>query len=149
VWFFGEVQGMLTSAIKKILLLVGSSGIGVVVGTALPTPVILMLNASAPDGPYFPAPLVALGFLALPIGAWLLLVQGAVVGFEALRRRHLGNVVLLIGIASGLIIGAVWYFVLASSAVNLWGLLAVSVSGSVQALTVFGCHWVAYRIGKA
>lgn len=110
------------------------------------TPAIALLNDLAADGPYFPAPLVAFGFFALPIGFLLFLIQVLVVGYEIIARRALGNILLFLGAIAGLAVGSIWYFVLTSSLADFWMLLAVSGSGVFQGLLVFGCHWIAYKL---
>src|SRR5712692_8268027 len=83
-------EPMLLIVIKKIAVVLVSSGVGLVAGTIVATPVIAVMNYRATDGPYFPAPLVALGLLALPIGCLLFLMQASVVAYEAIARRSLG-----------------------------------------------------------
>jgi hypothetical protein len=51
---------------------------GLVTGTVIATPAISLTNYFATDGPYFPAPLVALGFLTLPISSLLFFIQACV-----------------------------------------------------------------------
>jgi uncharacterized YccA/Bax inhibitor family protein len=104
------------------------------------------MNYLATDGPYFPAPLVASGFLALPIGFLLLLIQALVVAYEVIARRALGNTLLLLGVIGGLAVGIIWYLVLASFQSKAWMLLATCGLAVFQALLVFGCHWIAYKL---
>ena len=132
--------------LKKILILLLSCGIGLAAGTTAAAPVIAVMNYRAVDGPIFPAPLVAFGFLALPIGLLLFLIQVLAVTIEAFTQKPLGKAWLLTGGIGGLAAGFLWYQVLASSQATSWMLLALCAMGVFQGLIVFGCHWVAARL---
>jgi hypothetical protein len=91
----------------------------------------------------FPAPLVALGSIALPIGVLLLVVQAFVVAYEVVAGCALGNRLWGIGVAGGLTVGLAWHRVLASSATALWMPWALGGLGVFQAAVAFCCHWLA------
>jgi hypothetical protein len=100
-------------------------------------------NHLATDGPYFPAPLVAVGFVALPIGVLLLLIQATVVAYEATTGRSLGHGLWAVGVADGFAAGLVSYLVMASSRTHAWMLWTLVGLGVCQGLVEFGCHWLA------
>src|SRR6266487_2790715 len=131
--------------IKKISVALVSFCVRLVTGTVVATPVIAAANYLATDGPYFSAPLVAFGFLALPIGFLLFLIQASLIAYEVIAKRSLGNILLVLGLLGGFAAGTLWYFFLASSQIYSWMLLAVVGLGVFQALVVFGCHWLAYK----
>lgn len=136
----------MSKVIQKIVLTVTAYGVGLVVGTLAATPVIAFANAQATDGPNFPAPMVAFGFIALPIGFLLLIVQAAVAAYELVAKRSPGNTLLVIGVVSGLIAGLVWYVFLSGARIEIGMLIAACVIGIVQGVAVFGCHWIAHRL---
>lgn len=129
--------------IKKIAVALISSSVGLVSTTVIATPFIAVANYVATDGPYFPAPLVALGLLAMPIGFLLFLIQAGVVAYEVIAKQSLGNILLVLGLVGGLAIGILWLLFLASSPINTWILLVGGGLGVLQGFVVFGCHWLA------
>ena len=133
---------------KRIATALAFSCLGVVAGTVAATPVIAIANRLASDGPYFPAPLVAVALVALPIGVLLFLIQTAVVAYEAKALHSMGHGLLWLGVPSGLAAGLSWYLFLASSRVSSGMLWGVGGIGVFQASVVFGCHWIEYRMGR-
>lgn len=135
--------------VKKVALVIVASIAGMVVGTTLATPFIAIANYLAVDGPIFPPPLVAFGFLALPVGFLLFLVQGALVGCEfVLKNASFWNLLLLAGVA-GSAVGLTWHFALDPTEPNALSWLALVAFGVIQALAVFGVHAVANLLGFA
>jgi hypothetical protein len=115
-------------------------------GTIVVTPLIALGNYLATDGPYFPAPLVALGFFALPVGFLLLPIQVLLVAYQVITRKALGQFLLLIFVISGLIAGFIWSLVLTSGRIIGVMLIVDSLFAVFQALLVFGCHWIDYNL---
>jgi hypothetical protein len=74
---------------------------------------IAVINYLVQDGPYFPAPLVAFGLLALPVGIWLFLFQLLFVAYDTFTRRVVEKTLFVPGILSGAAAGTLWYLVLA------------------------------------
>jgi hypothetical protein len=128
---------------KKAIVVLVAAGLGLAAGTVAATPPIAIANSLATDGPYFPAPLVALGFVALPISGFLFVLQLGVAAYEVLTRRALGRALLVIGLVGGLAAGLIWYLMLAASQAD-WGMqAALGGAGAIQGLCVFGGHWLA------
>lgn len=135
--------------VKKALVVLVSTGLGVLAGTLAATPPIALWNSQATDGPYFPAPLVALGFVALPIGLLLFFLQVVITVYEVLARRAMGNTLLLIGICGGLVAGLLLALALAGSQSD-WQLpVVLGGAGVIQGLGVFGGHWLANKLQPA
>ena len=135
--------------IKKLVVMLFSAWAGLIAGTVAGTPLIAVINYLAQDGPYFPAPLVAFGLLALPIGALLFLFQLLFVAYETFTRRVAEKTYFVLGILGGAAAGTLWYSVMAASEFKFSMLLAVVAISSLQAFVVFGCHWIASKLNIA
>jgi len=133
--------------LKKAALVSLSSLVGVIAGTAFATPAIALMNYLATDGPIFPPPLVALGFLALPVAVLLLIMQVLIVTYEIVANRALGNAWPLLSLAAGSVAGFTLYLALRSSQSGLPFALALIMFAVLQAICVFSCHWVADKRG--
>ena len=132
--------------IKKLAITLLSSLAGLFTGTVSATPFIAWMNYLATDGPIFPPPLVAFGLIALPMGILIFVAQIILVIFELFSRRSMNTGLIPIAILSGSTIGALWYLILDPRHVYQSSLLALVVSGVLQALTVFACHWMANKL---
>ena len=133
------------NAVKKMLLWILSSGVGLVAGGIVVTPVIALMNYFAQDGPIFPAPMVAFVVVA-PVSVILFVFQGSVLVYEWIAKRNLGNALLWIGAAGGLVAGLIPYFLAIApfqSSPDYQARLAFGGLGTFQGLIVFGCQWVA------
>jgi len=135
--------------VKKAGLISVSSLLGVIMGTAIATPIIALMNHLATDGPIFPPPLVAFGLLALPVAVLLLIAQVVLVIYEIAANRSLGNTWPLLAIPAGSLAGFAWYLALKSSQSTPWFALALAAIGVLQATCVFCCHWVMHKFGFA
>jgi hypothetical protein len=136
------------NTIKKILVLLFSSGLGLVAGGIVVTLVIAIMNYLAQDGPIFPAPLVAFVVVA-PVSIILFVIQCIVVAYELIGKQRLGSALLWVGLAGGLVAGLSLYFVVIApyqSRFDYWPLLALGGLGTFQGLIVFGCHWAADKL---
>jgi hypothetical protein len=134
-----------SGVLETIGVTLAASAIGVAAGTVAATPPIALANFLATDGPYFEAPFVALALVAAPIGVLLLPVQLAALGYQVRTGRPPGTAMLVLGIATGLVVGVGWYLALAAPRPTGWMLWAVGGVGACQACAVFAAHWLAYR----
>ena len=131
---------------QKIVVVLFSSCIGMIGGTVVTTPVIALMNYLATDGPYFPPPLIAWAFFALPIAFLLLPIQVLLVISEAISRKALKKKpLLLLAVTAGLGTVIIWNVVLASSPIIFWMLIVNCICGVFQASLVFTSHWIAYN----
>jgi 4-amino-4-deoxy-L-arabinose transferase-like glycosyltransferase len=110
------------------------------------SPLIWYANATATDGPYFPPPLVALGFIALPYAGLLFPLQLIVVVYEFIRKKPLGIPLFIVGAIGGLVTGFIWYSVMKSNQIETSMILLLFGVAIMQALVVFGCHWIAGKL---
>jgi hypothetical protein len=139
---------MPVQAIQKGFLLIFSSGIGLVAGGIVLTPMIVLMNFQAQDGPIFPAPLIAFAVVA-PVSILLFILQGLVLLYEWISRRVLVNSLFWIGLAGGLAAGLTPYILAVApyqTGSEISALLAFAGLGICMGLTVFSCHWVANRV---
>ena len=127
----------------KIVVLLFSAGAGFVVAVLVTSPFIGFANTTANDGPNFPPPLVAIGFFALPYGILLFPLQVIVTLYEFFRKKPLGIGLLIIGAFGGAFAGLLWYFVIKSSQLDTQMAFLLIGVAVIQALVVFGCHWLA------
>lgn len=135
--------------VKKIALVIAACTAGVFVGTAMATPFIALANYLATDGPIFPPPLVAFGFLALPVGFLLFLLQGVLVGYELIWKDASVRGLVLVAAIVGPAVGLTWHYALDPNSANGWSWLALGAAGLVQAVSVFGVHAIANLLGFA
>jgi hypothetical protein len=132
--------------LKKAGIVFVSSVIGLMAGVAIAAPVIASMNYLGNDGPFFPPPLVALGFLALPVSFLLLPVQIVAVGFELVSKRSIRGAWFLLALAGGAGAGLAWSFLLNPTPPDLVLPSALMVFGILQALLAFSVHWVGSRL---
>jgi len=137
---------VLSVVMKRIAVALISSCVGLVAGTGIAHSVIAVMNHLATDGPYFPAPLVAFGFVALPIGVLRLVVQTAVVACEVVAWRALGHRLWVIGVPGGLAAGLVWHLVLGILRDRVVDAVGLRRARCRPGAVVFGCHWLASRM---
>lgn len=130
----------------KTAVALASAGAGLLAGTLLATPALALLNALATEGPYFPAPLVAFGLLALPISVLLVPVQVLLVAYETMYLRDLGRWLLPLVVAAGSLAGFGWFLGLQSPRASAWLLIGLLALGVLQAGVVFGLYWLAERL---
>lgn len=113
------------------------------------TPIFWYMNETANDGPLFPPPLVALGFLALPYAVLLFPLQALTALYELLRKQSPGLVSFLVGITNGLLAGFLWSLVLNSSLTQP-SFVAALVGGAVlQSLTAVGVSWLVHALAPS
>jgi len=130
----------------KIIVLLFSAGAGFVITTVVTTPFIWFAYARANDGPIFPAPLVAIGFIAFPLGVLLFPMQVIVTLFEFFRKKLLGIELLFLGFVSGVLAGFVWYSALKTSRITSQEIFLLFGIAMLQACVVFGFHMIANKL---
>ena len=123
-------------------MIVFGVGMGFIAGTILVTPVMVVMNYIASDGPIFPPMLVAL-IVVSPVSIVLFIAQVIVVSFELITKRTLKASLLIIGVASGALAGLALYGISYSSQSTIVQLLAFIAYGSIHGLVVFGIHRLA------
>ena len=131
--------------IKKLAILFFSSGLGLLAGWLVVTPLIALAYYLAQDGPIFPAPLVAL-VVVVPVSFILFIFQGLVLLYEWIAKRRLGSSLQWIGAGGGLVAGLIPYGLAIApyqSNSDYRMLLAFSGLGIFLGLVVFGCHRIA------
>jgi len=128
------------AAFLRAAILLGIASVAsVLTGSILATPVLAWLNYRAPDGPYFPAPLVSL-ILSVPMTVTLLPFH---VGLNFVRRRRKPlslRGAAVAGALSGLIAGILLTFLLfCDTPRSPFAFPCMAVLGAVQGAVLFGC----------
>jgi len=138
----------LGTIIQKLAILAISTGLSLLVGGIIVTPVIALAYYRAQDGPIFPAPMVAFVVVA-PISFILLFLQALVLIYEWITKHFLGNYLLLIGVVSGLVAGLIPYLIAIApfqSSSDYWAPFVFAGLGIFLGLTAFGFHWIANKL---
>ena len=137
---------------RSIMVKSGGVGLATAAGVAaavvLVSPYVWYANAMANDGPYFPPPLVALGFLGLPYAVLLLPGLLAAALYEIISRKTLGWLLGAIALANGLLAGSLWYLVMRSSQSDGWLVLMIFGTALIQSGVASGCYWLVNRLGS-
>ena len=128
--------------LKRTVITLLSFLLSVIAGTFTATPTIAWLNYTGTDGPTFPAPLVAFGFVALPIGILLLLLSGLFIVWELALKKELTLRLLPISILMGALLGGLWLRILDPTSLDPLMLITLMTAGMVQAGAVFAIHWL-------
>jgi hypothetical protein len=111
---------------------------GMAMGMIVVVPILAFMNAVADDGPYFPAPLLAL-VVVIPLACLLVPFLLLAIGLYLATRRT-AAINLPLGAISGSIAGYVLYTVVfAASQRTLTDLLLWTTVGAVQALAMGIC----------
>ena len=132
--------------IVKFVVMGISAGAGFVAAVLITSPFIWIANMTAVDVPYFPPPLVAIGFFALPYGILLFPLQAMVILYEFFQKKKLGLGLLIIGIVGGAFAGILWYFVIKSSQLEAWMAILLIGVAFIQSFVVFGFHLIANQL---
>ena len=144
----GMVMTILMNVVKRLILLIISSGASLFAGGVVVTPMIAWMNYLAEDGPIFPAPMVAFVVVA-PIVFILFTMQGFLLIYEWIAKHRLGNSLLWIGAIGGLVAGLFPYsLAIAPFQAKLINpaLLAFGGLGIFLGLIMFSCHWAANKL---
>jgi len=137
---------MIRKVLVKIIVLLCSAGAGLVTAVLVATSFIWYAYELANDGPIFPAPLVAIGLIALPYALLLFPLQIIVMLYEFFRKKMLGIELLIIGIIGGALAGLLWCFALKSSQLTTpMAILLIGIA-ILQAFVVFGLHMIANKL---
>lgn len=138
----------LGTIIQKLAILAISTGLSLLVGGIIVTPLIALANYRAQDGPIFPAPMVAFVVVA-PISFILLFLQALVLIYEWITKHRLEKFLILIGVVSGLVAGLIPYLIAIApfqSSSDSWAPFAFAGLGIFLGLTAFGFHWIANKL---
>ena len=138
----------LGTIIQKLAILAISTGLSLLVGGIIVTPLIALAYYRAQDGPIFPAPMVAFVVVA-PISFILFILQGLVIIYEWITKHRLKNLLIWIGVVSGLVAGLIPYLIAIApfqSSSDSWAPFAFAGLGIFLGLTAFGFHWIANKL---
>lgn len=136
------------SIIQKLAILAISTALSLLVGGIIVTPLIALANYQAQDGPIFPAPMVAF-VVVTPISFIVFILQGLVITYEWITKHGLKNLLILIGVVSGLVAGLIPYLIAIApfqSRSDSWAPFAFAGLGIILGLTASGFHWIANNL---
>jgi hypothetical protein len=136
---------------KVLLKLASSSILGLLAGGVVVTPVIAWMNYKTPDGPIFPAPLVAF-FVVFPMILILGLIQVGGLIYESIQNRRIRSGWLVLGLPGGWGTGLLMYFGLIDPYQNktlIEAFIAFSVLGIFLGLVVTGFQWMLISVEES
>lgn len=133
---------MIGKLLLKAFAVVLSTGAGVLVAVIVVSPFIWYMNVTGNDGPNFPPPLVALGFVGLPYAFLLFPIHLVVALYEFFSRKSLGFLLLVIATLNGLLAGFLWSLILKSSQTEIIFVLSLVGVALIQSFVVFGSYWL-------
>jgi hypothetical protein len=138
---------LVSSTIKKIVILFYSSLAGLLVGGTTVTGVIAWMNFTARDGPLFPPALVALVLLA-PVMVLLISFEIGVLGYELTTKQDLGKEFFGFGLVGGILPAILLHEILITpyqDELDIIRLLIFLGLGMIIGLAAFGTHWLGNR----